>query len=74
MKNTKSGKIQFGNKAYIEAWGVSDRGTGIATTCKIEVKTAKLSKNKVSSRKMVNFDERRKNEVYRRINAKFGEG
>ncbi len=74
MKNTKSGKIQFGNKAYIEAWGISNKGTSIATTCKIEVKAAKLSENKVASRKMVNFNEERKNEVYRRINAKFGEG
>ena len=74
MKNTKSGKIQFGNKAYIEAWGICNRGTSVATTCKIEVKAAKLSENKVSSRKIVNFNEEKKNEVYRRINAKLGEG
>lgn len=74
MKNTKSGEIQFGNKAYIEARGVIKRETGITTTCKIEVKIEKLSKNKVLSRKVVDFDEIRKNEVYHKINAKFGEG
>lgn len=73
MKNTKSGGIQFGNKARVEARGVSKIETGIIATCKIEAKIGKLSQYKVSSRKVINFDEIRKNEVYHKINAKFRE-